>query len=52
MSESETRILAADQRKVRDNLKMILEAVGYRVDTTGDSKRSCPLSRTALSAQC
>ncbi len=39
MTVSETRILVADdQRNVRGNLKMILEAAGYRVDATGDSE--------------
>ena len=37
MVVSEIRILVADdQRKIRVNLKMILEAAGYRVDATGD----------------
>ena len=39
MTVSEIRILVADdQRNVRGNLKMILEAAGYRVDATGDSE--------------
>ena len=39
MTASEIRILVADdQRNVRGNLKMILEAAGYRVDATGDSE--------------
>ena len=39
MAVSEIRILVADdQRNVRGNLKMILEASGYRVDATGDSE--------------
>ena len=38
---SEIRILvAADQRNVRGNLKMILEASGYRVDATGDCEEA------------
>ena len=41
MTVSEIRILvAADQRNVRGNLKMILEAAGYRVDATGDSEEA------------
>ena len=41
MVVSEIRILvAADQRNVRGNLKMILEAAGYRVDATGDSQEA------------
>ena len=39
MTVSEIRLLVADdQRNVRGNLKMILEAAGYRVDATGDSE--------------
>jgi DNA-binding NtrC family response regulator len=39
MKASEIRILVADdQRNVRGNLTMILEAAGYRVDATGDSE--------------
>jgi len=39
MTVSEIHILVADdQRNVRGNLKMILEAPGYRVDATGDSE--------------
>jgi CheY-like chemotaxis protein len=39
MTVSEIHILVADdQRNVRGNLKMILEAAGYRVDATGDSE--------------
>lgn len=41
MTVSEIRILIADdQRNVRGNLKMILEAAGYRVDATGDSEEA------------
>jgi DNA-binding NtrC family response regulator len=41
MPVSEIRILvAAEQRNVRGNLKMILEAAGYRVDATGDSEEA------------
>ena len=39
MTVSEIRLLvAADQRNVSGNLKMILEGTGYRVDATGDSE--------------
>jgi DNA-binding NtrC family response regulator len=39
MTPSEIRILVADdQRSVRGNLTMILEAAGYRIDATGDSE--------------
>jgi DNA-binding NtrC family response regulator len=39
MTASEIRILVADdQRSDRGNLKIILEAAGYRVDATGDSE--------------
>ena len=48
MTVSEIRILvAAEQRNVRGNLKMILEAAGYRVDATGDSQEA--LARCHLS---
>jgi DNA-binding NtrC family response regulator len=41
MTVSEFRLLVADdQRNVRGNLKMILEAAGYRVDATGDSEEA------------
>jgi two-component system chemotaxis response regulator CheY len=41
MTLSEIRILVADdQRNVRGNIKMILEAAGYRVDATNDSEEA------------
>jgi PleD family two-component response regulator len=41
MAVSEIRILVADdQRNVRGNLKMILEAAGYRVDKPADARDS------------
>ncbi len=46
MTVSEIRILVADdQRNVRGNLKMILEAAGYRVDATGDSEEVLAIER-------
>lgn len=41
MTIPEIRLLVADdQRSVRGNLKIILEAAGYRVDATGDSEEA------------
>jgi DNA-binding NtrC family response regulator len=41
MTLSEIRILVADdQRNIRGNIKMILEAAGYRVDATNNSEEA------------
>ena len=39
MNQSQVRILVVDdERNIRNNLTMVLEAAGYKVDSSGDGE--------------
>jgi len=46
MKQSHVRILVVDdERNIRNNLTMVLEAAGYKVDSSGDGEDALTKSR-------